>query len=862
MTPLDAINQHRYTYFGFKDVSTADHPYQYLPALCYSDNLTNWDVVQYYPELGNCGAQSVAKISDWYYVIATGYLMRTKNFVEFDKLDNPLDKQSEFKHVWAPEIFADVDGNYHVAYCATKDDSEITGFELYVADMTTDGRLSKLQQKITFYDGQLGNVRQIDPSIVLHKGVYYLATSGDYLYSATHYLGPYQRVKANFTPTPQFYGDQWCGNDGWTEAPELVKDGNFLRLFSDMPMKHGYVYRSANLSDLGTWSARSQTVCVDFDMRHGCFMVNPNVEPALYKAEINYDNKFNPTMTIKALHNDQVVPLTCYERAGFQYQYANNQTNQIQFYAYDDGSPSWPMVQLESLITFNDNWFVVKNIQPTMQGTDIVQVTAIQYVNSQITTIHQYNTQQGTLTMRPDDILKYWLNDSKVNPDNRFTYNVVGDFEPHRVENLGNGSGKDMLSKINELWPSAIIYPQKNQINVVSADAFTKPTQKRIDYIRDTSEIQLTQDSTNIVNIVRCIGATKQSDTSTAATDSGGVQLSETETTQTTGTDRTAEFQADAKKYLGVPYKWGGHDKSNPYGGMDCSGFVSQVYYDFGINVPPQTVQMEPYFYQVSDPKCGDVGFYGPHGSTHHICLMLDANTMIYEPEPGEVCKIAPVSPYPPDWYARNNNIQTKINQHKTATVDNANITFTDNYQSGIYNSEEQYYFEPFMVIDNDSISAWGPYPATSDLQDDRFTDADAMRAYAKTQLSPDPTISIVATLNSNAKPIAGEQVRLNIQPRHYSTNVTVVGWTWYPFDPTQGTQITYDNLPATILNNRATMRTLADVEKMARTALANIPQVFYSSEDPTAKHSVKNGAIWVKPINHETGGDAEHADG
>ena len=85
MTPLDAINQHRYTYFGFKDVSTADHPYQYLPALCYSDNLTNWDVVQYYPELGDCGAQSVAKIGDWYYVIATGYLMRTKNFVEFER---------------------------------------------------------------------------------------------------------------------------------------------------------------------------------------------------------------------------------------------------------------------------------------------------------------------------------------------------------------------------------------------------------------------------------------------------------------------------------------------------------------------------------------------------------------------------------------------------------------------------------------------------------------------------------------------------------------------------------------------------------------------------------------------------------
>ena len=39
-------------------------------------------------------------------------------------------------------------------------------------------------------------------------------------------------------------------------------------------------------------------------------------------------------------------------------------------------------------------------------------------------------------------------------------------------------------------------------------------------------------------------------------------------------------------------------------------------------------------------------------------------------------------------------------------------------------------------------------------------------------------------------------------------------------------------------------------------------PSNFYSSEDPTAKHSVKNGAIWIKPINQETGGDAKHVDG
>ncbi len=40
---------------------------------------------------------------------------------------------------------------------------------------------------------------------------------------------------------------------------------------------------------------------------------------------------------------------------------------------------------------------------------------------------------------------------------------------------------------------------------------------------------------------------------------------------------------ADAKKYLGVPYKWGGTD---PATGLDCSGLVQRVMKDLGVSVP------------------------------------------------------------------------------------------------------------------------------------------------------------------------------------------------------------------------------------------------------------------------------------
>lgn len=126
--------------------------------------------------------------------------------------------------------------------------------------------------------------------------------------------------------------------------------------------------------------------------------------------------------------------------------------------------------------------------------------------------------------------------------------------------------------------------------------------------------------------------------------------------------DGAKKLQDTARKYLGVPYVWGGAGGArggNPYSGMDCSSFVSQVYKDLGISIPAYTVDMERYGHQISrsEVQAGDMGFYGNHGASYHITLALDNKRMIYEPAPGQSCMEQDIDAYPPTWWVRNDQM-------------------------------------------------------------------------------------------------------------------------------------------------------------------------------------------------------------
>lgn len=866
ISATEAINYHRYFYFGFESHPTDKDPWQATPIMAYSDNLVEWVTVGTTDQLGELRDGFVKKIGSNYYIIGTGGFYKTNDFIGFQKLGY-ITNTDNWKNVWAPEIFEDNSGKYHIVFCAG--DSSQGQLDVYLTDFDPEtDTVGSTNTKVSFQSGAIDNDWKIDPDICVIDGIYYLTIGGNYLFSSNDYLGPYQRFPTNFAPTPQKFGNHDSSIAGWVEGPQLFADGDSVRLYADQTSDNGLVFRSATKDNLFDWTDATKTHA-QFKMRHGSILVNEKVT-AQVDANVDDAPKFDKKISIQGLNAKQPVPLTCFLNNSFQYQYEDNQTNQIQFVAYDDGTPSFAYIANESTITFNNDLFIIKSVEGDDTGSQLYTVTATQYVNSEVGRVRQRNIKSGTLTYSVQDVLDFFLNDKVANPFG-FSYCVYGDFDKQQIENLGGCSGKDMVSKIIETWPGTIIYPKGKTLNVFAPDDFHKNYQRKITYKADSSDMKLIEDSTGIVNQVLCIGATKDDTDSTTdnTSDDSGLTVTHPVQTIVTGVDDTSGFQADAKKYLGVPYVWGGHNKANPWAGMDCSGYVSQVYHDFGIEIPAYTVAMENSFREIpySEVKAGDVGFYGPHGATHHISLMLDHNTMIYEPEPGENCKTAPVSSYAPSWYGRNDQMQAKINTKKTETVEGEHITYHDDYSASSVSTDttQDYYFQPFIVQDDQSIAMWGLHPG-EDIQDDRFKDIDSMKSYGKKQLVTDPVVSFEAVLRGNAVPVPGEQIFLVIPERgdalrtqdSYTTTVTVVGYTWYPFDKNQGTDITFNNLQASILHSRsANSVELKRIEQLANAALDRMPQVFYGQHDPSAEQKVKNGAIWIKPIeSHVTDDD------
>lgn len=284
----------------------------------------------------------------------------------------------------------------------------------------------------------------------------------------------------------------------------------------------------------------------------------------------------------------------------------------------------------------------------------------------------------------------------------KFTYSIDGNISDHDFgsDTLGNAHGDDVLSSIAEafgieFWFDNTMIHLATKIGKDNSFVF-------IDKV-NASKIQVNEDYTTIETAIK--GTGKEIEQDNTGGDSGG------------GSGAVASF---ARQYAGTPYVWGGSSPS----GWDCSGFVAYVYNHFGIPMHQPTTY-EEYQGQVVGPPYqeGDMLFWGARGSTYHVALALDSNTleMAANPERGTV--IQAISAWPPAFGVRNAQMAAKV-QGSSDSDDSSTTDTTD--QPPQYTCQGEY--DSPMADDKKWGKIWAD-PFTSDTITDENSLKDAMKA-------------------------------------------------------------------------------------------------------------------------------------
>jgi cell wall-associated NlpC family hydrolase len=102
-----------------------------------------------------------------------------------------------------------------------------------------------------------------------------------------------------------------------------------------------------------------------------------------------------------------------------------------------------------------------------------------------------------------------------------------------------------------------------------------------------------------------------------------------------------ASIVAEAKRFLGVRYLWGGLSAW----GFDCSGLVWDVYRAHGMTIPrdadPQFRHGTPVATSALRP--GDLLFYGTQSYVHHVAIYAGDGRMVEAPDSAHSVRLVPV---------------------------------------------------------------------------------------------------------------------------------------------------------------------------------------------------------------------------
>ncbi|GAA4362334.1 hypothetical protein GCM10023166_04660 [Paeniglutamicibacter cryotolerans] len=138
----------------------------------------------------------------------------------------------------------------------------------------------------------------------------------------------------------------------------------------------------------------------------------------------------------------------------------------------------------------------------------------------------------------------------------------------------------------------------------------------------------------NPVPVSATVQATGQAGVQSTALVPGAAPVQAVAGPVTSGSGTTGDdVVAAARKYLGVPYIWGGN---NPKIGLDCSSLVQHAFKDLGVSLPRVARDQAKQGTEVPSLKQAKPGDLIVTRGGGHIGIYLGDNRMLHAPRPGE----------------------------------------------------------------------------------------------------------------------------------------------------------------------------------------------------------------------------------
>ena len=255
--------------------------------------------------------------------------------------------------------------------------------------------------------------------------------------------------------------------------------------------------------------------------------------------------------------------LTCLNEDTFQIDKQVSSTFQLSFTAFltKKNSVSFDLLENDAYIIFDGQKYQIKQcVSKYVDDFVTKDVTATHEIFG-IQNFRQFQVNKGSQSYSIDSMLKFVF-DSQYNSD--YSYQTNGSFPTVDITDWGNCSGLDAIKKAVDSYGARWL-PNGKTVLIYDQNSYKTATNRQFIWSHNTNDIELSVDSTSMVNGAMLYGATVDDSHSstadgTSTADSTGLSSvsAATSTGNSRGTISTME-DGGAPVYRNHPHVYGEH---------------------------------------------------------------------------------------------------------------------------------------------------------------------------------------------------------------------------------------------------------------------------------------------------------------